>query len=308
HTHTHNPIHPLHGNSTNHPNNMHCKADITFLLNPAIAQAKASFKSNWKSPELPRNSSLKVEAPPLSPTLSLFRSLSPVEASTSSLLYHRRLVAPYLSPFDKHHVRPRHFHDKNATRLPRLSFAALSITSSSSPSGSPASSSVDGDVTPPLSLSTPSSSSPAGRTRARKTQTPPCQVADCPNLAVSRGCCVRHGGGSKCLTPGCTKRAKLYQRCFQHGGFKTCTEPGCTKKAKRFGHCWSHGGGRICEVPECTKVSTQGGFCWAHGGGNRCQLDGCRRRSYLKYNYYCVRHANRQPPTAAEAEAESKSS
>lgn len=91
--------------------------------------------------------------------------------------------------------------------------------------------------------------------------------------------------------PGCTKRAKLNQRCFQHGGYKMCTELGCTKKAKRYGHCWSHGGGHICESPECTKVSTQGGYCWAHGGGNRCKHEGCNRRSYRRYDYYCMRHA-----------------
>ncbi|TYZ57928.1 hypothetical protein PybrP1_005210 [[Pythium] brassicae (nom. inval.)] len=138
------------------------------------------------------------------------------------------------------------------------------------------------------------SRSPAGSKSgksARKTRTPPCQVDGCKNIAVSRGCCVRHGGGSRCTVAGCANRAKLYKRCFQHGGYKTCSADGCTKKAKRYGHCWSHGGGRICEVPDCAKVSTQGGLCWAHGGGNRCKLEGCSRRSYQKYGYYCIDHA-----------------
>ncbi|KAG7382328.1 hypothetical protein PHYBOEH_010534 [Phytophthora boehmeriae] len=118
-----------------------------------------------------------------------------------------------------------------------------------------------------------------------------CRVEDCMNIVISRGCCVRHGGGSKCIEAGCNKRAKLYQRCYQHGGYTMCTESGCTKKAKRFGLCWSHGGGHICEVSGCKKVSTQGGYCWAHGGGNRCKHDGCNRRSYRKLNYYCKQHA-----------------
>lgn len=126
---------------------------------------------------------------------------------------------------------------------------------------------------------------------SRKSRTPPCRVAGCKNFSVSRGCCVRHGGGSRCTVAGCPNRAKLNKRCFQHGGFKTCLSEGCTRKAKRYGYCWSHGGGRICEVEHCNKVSTQGGLCWAHGGGNRCKLDGCSRRSYQKYGYYCVDHA-----------------
>ncbi|KAE9273307.1 hypothetical protein PF008_g29871, partial [Phytophthora fragariae] len=114
--------------------------------------------------------------------------------------------------------------------LPMLSLAALRV------SGEPF------DPTLELSAVTETASRP------RKTHTPPCQVEGCKNLSVSRGLCVRHGGGSKCTEPGCNKRAKLYQRCFQHGGYKMCTEPGCTKKAKRYGHCWSHGGGHICEA------------------------------------------------------------
>ncbi|CAI5706055.1 unnamed protein product [Peronospora effusa] len=97
-------------------------------------------------------------------------------------------------------------------------------------------------------------------TRKRTTRMPPCQVKGCPNIAVSRGSCVRHGGGSRCTITGCPNRAKLYKKCFQHGGFRT--------------------------------LSTQGCLCWAHGGGNRCKLDDCSRRSYQKYGYYCVDHTS----------------
>ncbi|KAL3667799.1 hypothetical protein V7S43_007350 [Phytophthora oleae] len=252
---------------------MHSKSNITYLLNPAI-QAKASMKSCHTPDRTGVNAA----------TMSLFRSLAPVspQAATSSLQYRRQILSS-IAPYEKKRDRLQYL-DSTKARLPLMTLAALSTAASSSKASSVASSSSD-------SVSSGASSPLGGKTRIRKTHTPPCQVEGCKNLAVSRGCCVRHGGGSRCTEPGCTKRAKLYQRCFQHGGFKTCTEPGCTKKAKRYGHCWSHGGGHICEFPECTKVSTQGGLCWAHGGGNRCKQEGCNRRSYQKYDYYCIRHA-----------------
>ncbi|RLN46942.1 hypothetical protein BBJ29_006370 [Phytophthora kernoviae] len=225
-----------------------CKADISFLLNPAGAD-KPDFD-------------VKLATPPISPSMSLFQRLSPVmqnpEPSSPSTPYQHRLIASCIAPREKR-------------------FNSLHETFTSGDEMSEGSSTPTTEAMP----------------RARKTHSPPCQIQGCKNLAVSRGCCVRHGGGSKCTTPGCNKRAKLYQRCFQHGGYKMCTEPGCTKKAKRYGHCWSHGGGHICEAPTCTKVSTQGGFCWAHGGGNRCKHEGCNRRSYQKFDYYCLRHAPR---------------
>lgn len=119
-----------------------------------------------------------------------------------------------------------------------------------------------------------------------------CKVTGCTSFAVSRGSCVKHGGGSRCTYPGCTNGAKLRTRCFQHGGSTTCQAPGCASKAKRYGYCWSHGGGRICDVEGCSKVAAQGGQCWAHGGGNRCRLNGCTKRSYQKYGYFCKTHAH----------------
>ncbi|KAL7689895.1 hypothetical protein Plhal304r1_c014g0053041 [Plasmopara halstedii] len=117
-----------------------------------------------------------------------------------------------------------------------------------------------------------------------------CTQNECTRTAVSRGCCVRHGGGSRCTYPNCIHGARLYNRCFHHGGCKLCKITGCTSKAKRFGYCWSHGGGRICDEPNCFKVAAPGGLCWAHGGGNRCTVDGCNRRSYQKLNYLCKHH------------------
>ncbi|GMF21629.1 unnamed protein product [Phytophthora lilii] len=241
-----------------------CKADISFLLNPA-AQA-------------PRTPERAPATPPMSPSASLFYCLSPIvsspERAPASLACRRRLVAPYMAPLEKRRNELRSYgSSNNKCALQTMSMAALCAECFTSDDE-------QSDASSTLVA--------ASEARPRKAHSPPCQVEGCKNLAVSRGCCVRHGGGSKCTEPGCNKRAKLYQRCFQHGGYKMCTEPGCTK---RYGHCWSHGGGHICEVPECTKVSTQGGFCWAHGGGNRCKHEGCNRRSYQKYNYYCLRHA-----------------
>lgn len=243
---------------------MHCKADITFLLNPTGQLAK---------PETPCASPDHVES--RSPSMSHFRSLSPVVGSPeSAFTYRQTLAAPFIMPRDKRFTNLRGYGGKS--RLPMISMAALCVVSDSSSNGD----------------DSPSGLSPTSTPKVRKTNAPPCEIEDCKNLAVSRGLCVRHGGGSKCTFQGCIKRAKLNQRCFQHGGFKMCTKPGCTKKAKRYGHCWSHGGGHICDAPDCTKVSTQGGFCWAHGGGNRCKHEGCNRRSYQRYDYYCQRHAN----------------
>ncbi|GMF21634.1 unnamed protein product [Phytophthora lilii] len=254
-----------------------CKADISFLLNPPTTADHGDCD-------------VKVVVPPASPSMSLFRSLSPVmqspEPTSPSTSYQRRLIASCIAPREKRFHSMRSYGDDKAN-LPMLSLAALCVSNET--------------FHPTTELSAVVDSNP----RPRKTHTPPCQVEDCKNLAVSRGLCVRHGGGSKCTEPGCNKRAKLYQRCFQHGGYKMCTEPGCTKKAKRYGHCWSHGGGHICEVPECTKVSTQGGFCWAHGGGNRCKHEGCNRRSYQKYDYYCLRHAPRSLVVATTVAASS---
>ncbi|RLN71311.1 hypothetical protein BBJ28_00007319 [Nothophytophthora sp. Chile5] len=288
---------------------MNYKTDIAFLLNPSVRAPTASMPT-CQTPERVANDA------PMTPPMSLFLSLSPVvrspEPATTAFSPSRKMMASCLTPREKRFSNLRCY-GSDKTRLPLLSLAAMYAASSSSSTSSnasntPSCTSEDGEEDQTTSSPTPSTPSTAsttsttqGKTRVRKTHTPPCQVEGCKNLAVSRGCCVRHGGGSRCNVAGCCKRAKLYQRCFQHGGFKTCTEPGCTKKAKRYGHCWSHGGGRICEVPECTKVSTQGGLCWAHGGGNRCKLEGCSRRSYQKYGYYCVHHAKLSSESAADS-------
>ncbi|TMW58197.1 hypothetical protein Poli38472_011785 [Pythium oligandrum] len=128
------------------------------------------------------------------------------------------------------------------------------------------------------------------RPRLRVRVPTPCTTPGCENFAVTKGVCVRHGGGARCEFEGCEKRAKMNKRCFQHGGYRQCLQLECTSKAKRYGYCWAHGGGINCSVAGCDKVCTQGGLCWAHGGGSRCLVTGCKRRSYQKDEYYCSHH------------------
>ena len=85
--------------------------------------------------------------------------------------------------------------------------------------------------------------------------------------------CVSHGGGKRCVEPGCTKAAvprrnadgiSVY-KCVKHGGGKRCVEPGCTKGAQGpSDKCIKHGGGRRCVEPGCTKG--------AKFRNNTCQL------------------------------------
>ncbi|ETP16349.1 hypothetical protein F441_09022 [Phytophthora nicotianae CJ01A1] len=177
-----------------------CKADISFLLNPATEDRT--------------DDEVKVVTPTSPQSMALFRSLSPIIQSPESISpsnsHNRHLVNSYISPREKR-FNNTHSHSSGKTNIPVLSLAALYMSN---------------EIFHPQTET--AMVSPV-RPHSRKTHTPPCQVEGCKNLAVSRGCCVRHGGGSKCTVSGCNKRAKLYQRCFQHGGHKMCTEPGCTK-------------------------------------------------------------------------------
>lgn len=304
---------------------MTAKAQIAFLLNPAPAAHVCGASKRHSHGFHPYG---RPQAPPMSPIQSAIIATtrdvrSPIASGTffSSPLM---LLGACIAPLEKVHVNAaKHSDCKKAA--PKIAFNAMSDESVSSCCSSGVSDNdndeddneeedatseiqeANDDDDEATSTSAPAASGASGK--ARKARTPPCQVDGCKNIAVSRGCCVRHGGGSRCTIAGCKNRAKLYKRCFQHGGFKTCSADGCTRKAKRYGHCWSHGGGRICEVPDCSKVSTQGGLCWAHGGGNRCRLEGCSRRSYQKYGYYCIDHASlhtndgQQGPSAPTAQS-----
>ncbi|CAK4100079.1 unnamed protein product [Aphanomyces euteiches] len=119
-----------------------------------------------------------------------------------------------------------------------------------------------------------------------------CSMPDCTTAAVSKGLCVRHGGGTRCSEPGCSKRTKRFRKCYIHGGFVLCSQEGCSSKAKRFGLCWAHGGGTACNEANCTKLAVKGGLCWTHGGGSRCVVDDCRSRGYKRFGFRCEDHFN----------------
>ena len=92
--------------------------------------------------------------------------------------------------------------------------------------------------------------------------------------------CIEHGGGKRCVEPGCTKSAVgKTDKCVEHGGGKRCVEPGCTKSAiGKTDKCVEHGGGKRCVEPGCTN-GAQGKTdkCKAHGGGKRCTEPGCTK-------------------------------
>ncbi|KAF0698614.1 Aste57867_10771 [Aphanomyces stellatus] len=117
-----------------------------------------------------------------------------------------------------------------------------------------------------------------------------CHVEGCTTAAVSKGLCVRHGGGTRCTEPGCNKRTKRFRRCYLHGGFIYCNVESCKSKAKRFGRCWAHGGGSQCANDGCEKLAVKGGLCWTHGGGCRCRVLDCGRRAYKRFEFYCEGH------------------
>ncbi|TVU30231.1 hypothetical protein EJB05_21841, partial [Eragrostis curvula] len=92
--------------------------------------------------------------------------------------------------------------------------------------------------------------------------------------------CIGHGGGKRCIIPGCPNAAcgqGRSDRCVRHGGGKRCKFDGCVKGAQgNTDYCIRHGGGRRCKFEGCTK-SAQGrtDFCIKHGGGSRCKFQGC---------------------------------
>ena len=101
--------------------------------------------------------------------------------------------------------------------------------------------------------------------------------------ADGSGLCNRHGGGYRCVTPGCTKNVSRNNRCTRHQpvpppgrspvsqargirkrhGSMPCTTTGCTTLARSNGLCIRHGGGR-CTVPGCTACAFRGGKCKPH--------------------------------------------
>ncbi|KAG2650488.1 uncharacterized protein LOC120655539 isoform X2 [Panicum virgatum] len=106
--------------------------------------------------------------------------------------------------------------------------------------------------------------------------------------------CIGHGGGKRCIIPGCPNAAcgqGRSDRCIRHGGGKRCKFEGCAKGAQgNTDYCIRHGGGRRCKFEGCTK-SAQGrtDFCIKHGGGSRCKFQGCGTSAKWG-TYFCSVH------------------
>ena len=101
-----------------------------------------------------------------------------------------------------------------------------------------------------------------------------CNEPECNKHADKTGRCSRHGGGARCLEPGCIKCARgTTGLCTSHGGGARCLEPGCIKAAQgKTGMCTLHGGGGArCIKPDCPKgAAGPTDRCIVHGGGYRC--------------------------------------
>ncbi|KAH9157744.1 hypothetical protein LEN26_003167 [Aphanomyces euteiches] len=131
---------------------------------------------------------------------------------------------------------------------------------------------------------------PACRSTARCLKSRLCRIDACNRVAISRGLCIRHGGGPRCSVEGCPHGAKARRLCWKHGGSTSCTVPKCTNRSKARGLCWSHGGGKPCSAKNCKKTALSRGFCWAHGGGKRCRMEGCQRPAYERNGDLCDLH------------------
>jgi len=124
-----------------------------------------------------------------------------------------------------------------------------------------------------------------------------CEIAGCNKYA--RGStmqrCKAHGGGPRCLHPGCfTSAQDATMRCIKHGGGPRCEHTsGCDKAAQgSTRRCVKHGGGKPCLHPGgCNKFARVGTKrCVAHGGGQRCTHAGCSKGAHASLKF-CVAHS-----------------
>jgi hypothetical protein len=145
--------------------------------------------------------------------------------------------------------------------------------------------------------------------KKRKTTHKPCQFEGCQKLAHGPlyNFCLRHGGGYRCLVPGCSKSAYSTKYCSRHGGGPRCQFPGgCGKGAiSNSSFCRRHGGGRRCQFPNCTQGSRAGyDFCLAHGGYTPCAFAQCPCPA-LHGGEFCRQHNNLRQPVITSATAAS---
>ena len=149
---------------------------------------------------------------------------------------------------------------------------------------------------------------PTSGGKKRKTTHKPCQSEGCVRLAHGPlyNFCLRHGGGYRCLVPGCSKSAYSTKYCSRHGGGPRCQFPGgCGKGAiSNSSFCRRHGGGRRCQFPNCTQGSRAGyDYCLAHGGYTPCSFAQCPCPA-LHGGQFCRQHNSLRPNAYVEAGAD----
>ncbi|ETV85171.1 hypothetical protein H257_03007 [Aphanomyces astaci] len=113
-----------------------------------------------------------------------------------------------------------------------------------------------------------------------------CSEPTCWNKIRSRGYCKMHGGGKRCLIPGCNTCSVGGYYCIKHGGGKKCSINGCSNAIQSRGVCKAHGGGARCTVAGCQKSSQGKGLCTSHGGGKRCEVSGCGKGAQTRGRCY----------------------
>ena len=149
---------------------------------------------------------------------------------------------------------------------------------------------LDIDVTTPLDSnlrhSESSRSTGGSSTRNAKRLAKQCSAQFCQNRVRSRGLCKTHGGGKRCISPGCTTCSVGGVYCIRHGGGKKCGVRDCQNVVQSRGMCKAHGGGARCTVLGCSKSSQGRGLCTSHGGGRRCSIDGCGKGAQSKGKCY----------------------
>jgi len=132
---------------------------------------------------------------------------------------------------------------------------------------------------------------------------PFCEVAGCNKYARGGAMqrCKAHGGGLRCLHPGCARSAQgATMRCIKHGGGPRCEHPnGCDKAAQgSTRRCVRHGGGKPCLHPGGCNKFARGGTqrCATHGKAVRCTHIGCSKTSHASLAF-CLAHSGSGPWT-----------
>ena len=92
-----------------------------------------------------------------------------------------------------------------------------------------------------------------------------CSHSGCATAAQAdgSGLCNHHGGGHRCVTPGCTKNVTRNNRCIRH---QPVPSPGCSQVPQSKGIRKQHSS-RPCTMSGCTTLARSNSLCTRHGGG-----------------------------------------